>query len=295
MATPSAGETRLIGLHNDAGARLAQTYNGLTLNDPADPENDTFEVNQAIAIAAFDSSLDADPSADGAELTPAKRIQYLVRIDGTVRAPTLAKLYDKKRLLSLAFDPAGTSRANPSTNGVLPYDFSVPTEDTDEYTTGLVPSRYYARSRGSVVPPDSMYTGTACFFSVDLIVPLARRFLQTEDTLAGAGEADNEGDAPTWPTLTITMAGAGNAAYAITRDGPDTGSETLTLDLSGLSNGEVVIVDLRIKHITVDGVDAPELYVSGDFFDLDPGVNDISYANTTNATSSLAWRRAWVA
>lgn len=285
----------MIGIHDDDGLRLAQTYNGLTLNDPADPEDDTFEVNQVITIAAFDSRLDSDPSEDGAELTPAKRIQYLVRVDGTVRAPTLAKLFDKKRLLVLAFDPASTSRKNPSTNGVLPYDFSVPTEDTDEYTSGLVPSRYYARSRGSVVPPDSMYTGMACFFSVELIVPLARRFLQTEDTLAGAGDADNEGDAPTWPTLTVTMAGAGDTDYTITRDGLDTSSKTLTLDLSGLSDTEVVVVDPQLKKITVDGVDAPELYVSGDFFDLDPGVNTITYANTTNATSSLAWRRAWVA
>lgn len=283
----------MIGIFDDAGNRLAIDFNDLTLNDPNDPVDDLFEINAVITSGSFDTTIDSDPSGDGAEVSPARKIMYVVRIDGTVRAPTLAKLYDKKRDLSLAFDPSIASRNNPDTHGFTDLDFSVPTTDTAEYASGLIPSRYVARSRKEVVPIDAEYSGTAAFFSAELLVKDPRRVYQTLETLSGAGTANNKGNAPADLTLTITMAGAGSGAYFIRRVGSDTGTKDLTLDLSGLSNGEVVVVDMANRQITVDGADTPSLYSAGDYFDLDPGNNTITYSNTTNATSVLSWRRSW--
>jgi hypothetical protein len=286
----------VIGLYTDAGARLAVTMpNGLVLNNPSDEPNDTFELNAVITAAQFDTSIDSDPTDDGAIVSPAKRVLYVVRLDGTVRAPTLAKLYDKKQLLAASFDPSLASRTYPSTDGFSAMTFSVPTTDTTEYATGLVSSIYYVRSRKEVVPIDSMYQGTAAFFSAELLLRDPRRYYGTADTLGSvaSGTADNEGDAPTWPILTLTMAGPGNVAFTMERVAPLNGTKQLVLDLTGLSASDSVVVTFERGRITVNGSDAPERYVSGDFFDLDPGENTITYTNFGNATRSLSWRRAW--
>lgn len=286
----------MIGLFKDDGTRLALTYNGLTHNDPSDDPDDTFAIDSVSTIVPVDGPNEARPADDGAEVYTIRKQMIILRIDGTIRATSLAALYDKKRQLAAAWDPAKAAHED-STNetGVLPLDFSVPTADTATWATGLVPSRYYARARQTPVPVDSLLTGFACFFSLDVMVPDPRRYHQTEQSQSGAATVDQIGDYRTLPTLTITMAGAGSATYAVTND-PDLAgiaSSTLTLDLSGCVNTDVVVVDMASKTITKNGTEDPTIYVSGDYFALEPGDNAISYANTTNATSVLTWRHAW--
>jgi hypothetical protein len=289
----------VIGLYDDSGNRLAVTFPGITLNAPADPADDTFELNSVVTLQPTDGPLEQRPADDGSEVHGLRKQMSIVRLDGTIRAPSLAKLYDKKRLLASAFDPARAAHEDTTDGtGLQALDFSVPTTDTDTWPTGFVPSRYYARSRQVPIPADSQTTGNACFFSVELVVPDARRCSQAEATLSGAGTATNEGDYRAWPTLTITMAGAGSATYAVTNNPDLSGiaSSTLTLDLSGCSAADVVEVDMQSRTTPKNGTDSTdELYVSGDYFEVEPGANVLSYANTTNATSVLGWRHAWSA
>jgi hypothetical protein len=287
----------MIGLFDDSGARLAIAANGLTLNSMTAATPTTrlsgYEVNSVTTVGVFDTSVDSDPNDDGSAVTPAKRTMYLVRIDGVIRAATQAALYDMKRDLAEAFDPSLASRTSPTTHGLLPLTFSVPTLDTDNFSNGLAPCKYVGRSRGSVVPIDSEYQGTSAYFSIEWLVPGARRLRQAASTITGSDTATNSGDSPTWPTLAITMAGAGSATYTIQRVGAS-GTKSLVLDLSGRSTGQVVSVDVENSSVSVDGVVTDALYVSGDFFDLDPGSNTITVSNTTNATTVMTFYWAWV-
>lgn len=287
----------MIGIYDGDGDRLSVTYNGLTTNSAADAKDDTFELNAVTTIQPSEGVQESRPDRDGVEVYQARKQMMVVRLDYTIRAQSLAALYDKKRALAHAFDPAEVWRENQSVNGFIALDFSVPTGDTVNYPTGLVPSRYYARPRQTPIPADSMVTGDGCFATVEMLIADPRRYLQTADTLAGAGTANNRGDVPTYPTLTVTMAGAGSAAYTVSCDPALSGIATssLVLNLSGCVAADVITVDMAARTILKNGVDAPTLYVSGDYFPLEAGSNTVAYANATNATSSLSWRRAWSA
>lgn len=231
----------------------------------------------------------------------------MLQIDGVLRAQSYAAFFDKRVALAKAFDPAlgayknaADSGTTPANWGVLPLDFSVPTADTTNYPTGLVASRYYARAKDGVYLPSSQFTGLAGFFRIPLVVPEAVRYLQTTSSLSGAGTLDNTlADAPSWPTVTITMAGAGSSNYTITRTGTYS-TVALHLDLSGASSGDVYTVDMKRRRIyrTRSSVVTDQtalVYASGDFWEVEPTSQTISLSNTTNATTSTVWRRAWVA
>ena len=281
----------MIPLFDDAGNRLGIGFNGLTLNDPASPKQDLIEVNTVSMAGNFDAATDSDPADDGTELTSVRRTMYVLRIDGFLRAPTYAALYDRKKLVAAKLDPAILYRNNLATFGALPMTFQVPTADTANYPSGFVDSFYTARSRGGVTPPDSMFTGRACAFSAEFIIPDPRRYFATQQTLTGAGTAVNTlADEQSSPTVTITMAGAGSATYGYTL-----GGTTLTLNLSGRINGDVIVIDFRTRTIKLNGVVSPNLFVGGDYAKMLPGNNTVALANTTNATTVTTWYRAFVA
>lgn len=293
----------MIGIYDDAGTRLASVYNGLTLNNPADPADDVLEINSVITLDTFDAIRDARPDQDGIELYASRRMLKVVRIDGVVRAPTLARFFDRSRDLARAFDPAKlSSEFNPAADlfapeGTAKYLFDVPTLDTGTFADGLAESFLWARARAINVPPVSMYTGKAGFFSLELEVPDARRHNQTQRTLVGAGTAANSGDYRAFPIITIAMAGAGASNYQLINN-PTTiaiaPTTTLTLNLSGTIGGDTIVVDSARKRILKNGVETPSLWVSGDYPVLWPGDNAVSYSNATNATSTMAWYWAYL-
>lgn len=288
----------MIPLFLDDGTRNPFTFGGLTFNDPAADPDDIYEVNAVVPTSAYDAAIDSSPVKDGAILVPAKRVYYLLRIDGVIRAKTIASLYDKKRALAAAIDPALASLANASTVGVTSLDFSVPTLDTANFPSGLVASRYSARARTVATPVDSVYQGQAAPFSLDLIVPDPRRVFQTEQSRAGAGAAVNLGDYVGPTRLSIAMAGAGSSTYKIGRTGPLSGLKELTLNLSGRINGDVVTVDMLTGAIKVNGASQQGLFVgsvaANTLWEMEPGSNTIAITNGTNATTTIFWRHAWV-
>src|SRR3972149_5527062 len=142
----------MISLFDDARRRLAVTYNGLTLNNPSDVSDDTYELNIVAGVTVVDAIAELRPEGDGMEVYDARKVSRLVRIEGVIRAPTLARFYDKVKLLAKTFDPPPISLHNPTVHGFLALDFSVMTEDDATYADGLVPSRYYCRPRTLVEP-----------------------------------------------------------------------------------------------------------------------------------------------
>jgi hypothetical protein len=286
----------MISIFKADGTRLGIAYNGLTLNNPADADNDRFEVNTVTTADAYSAAIEEEPADDGVESYLVRKTMRSVRIEGILRAPTLARLYDRQKALFAAFDPSKVSHENQSVNGFLALDFSTPTTDTTNYATGLVPSRYYARCAKSLPPPDSQFTGFSVPFVIDLLIADPRRYWQTASTQSGAGTIDNSlADYRSWPTLTITMSGAGNAAYTYQNASTIGGTKSIVLNLSTMVNADIVVVDMKTKKITKNGVETPSLYVSGSFFEVEPGSNVITITNGTNAASVLGWRRAFCA
>jgi hypothetical protein len=289
----------VIGLFSAATTRLPISYNGVTLNSPTDSPTDTYEVNAVAVSPLLDSISDPNPDDDGTEAYGVRKVKLLITIDGTIRATSYGMFFDKCKMLAWAFDPARGSHEALTGQGFSALDFYVPTMDLTTYTTGLVPSRYYARARAYHAPVISQYAGLASFFRLELECVDPRRYLQTESSVSGVGAkaVDNSAaDYRSYPTITITMAGAGSASWTMTRTGVGAGWETkaFVIDLSGAVNLDVYVIDMAARSITKNGVAAPQLYVSGEWFEIEPASQTVTYSNTTNYSACvLAWRRAW--
>lgn len=282
----------MIGLKTDADARLGITYNGFTLNDPDDDDHDVVEVSEVIPQQTYESVTDPRQGKDGLEAADARKIAYLLVVRGVIRAPSLQRLYDRIEEMAVAFDPALASLNNPSVNGFLPLDFSIPTVD-DTWTDNLIPSRYYTRTLRPIAPPDSRFTGTNTLYEMTLLCRDPRRYLQTTETQAGAGTAENpRADYISYPTITITMSGAGSATYQLANT---TVGGTLWLNLSALIAADVVVVDMDTQLVTINGTASNGIVLAATtFWHMKPGNNTLTITNGTNATTSTEWRPAFV-
>lgn len=280
--------------NNGQDVRLAHTYNGLTLNNPADPTTDTYEINRITPRTDIQSIIEPHQGREGSEAWGARKTGRLFRVDGVIRAPTLAKLHDKIKALAEAFDPDKATLENPDAQGFLPYDFSVPTTDTATYASGLVPSRYLVRAIHLPEPTIDYGHGYSAAYTIDLFARDPRRYLQTAETFgAASGDADNTAaDYRSFPSVTITMSGAGNVAATLTNS---TVGNALVLDLSDLVDNDVVVVDMEQKFITLNGTGTMSLYVSGDYWWMSPGEeNALALTNSEGIESWLvSWRPAF--
>jgi hypothetical protein len=280
-------------IFDDSHRRLAATFNGLTLNDPTDDPQDYYEISEIVPRTSYEAVTDANAQRDGMEVYEARKVVRTILVRGMIRAPSIAALYDKTEALAVAFDPALASLNNPSTDGFLPLDFSVPTEDRTNYLDGFIPSRYYLRALDPPDPPDSRYIGTSQRFAMTLMARDPRRYLQSTLTLAGAGTfANTKADYISWPTVTITMAGAGSSTYQVANS---TLGRTVWLDLSGRSPSDIVVVDMENQQVTINGtVNNGIVGTSTAWFWVKPGNNTIAVTNGTNATTSTTARPAFV-
>lgn len=283
----------MIGIFDNDGNRLPITVNGLVLNDPDDAHDDTYEVNSVAVSTAVDTLTEARQNRDGLELYGTRKLNFLVRIDGMIRATTMGVLYDRISDLAEALDPGTISYTDAT--ALINVEFSTPTDDFLNYPSGLISCKYLARPRTIPSPAVSQFTGTVSPFSIELLVSDPRRYLAAATTKTATGSIDNSlATYRSWPTLTLNMGGAGSATYAIALTS-SVGTKTLTLNLSGRSNGQVVTVDFAKKKITVGSTETPSIYVSGDFWEIMPESGmTLAASNTTNVSSfSLSWNRAF--
>jgi len=267
-------------------------YNALTINERIGGSNkDIVEVNAVRSETLVQSAREIREYESGLEVYAAFNHGKRLTLQGVIRAATHGALYDRIEQVAAAFDPDAVSRDNPDNFGFLPLDFSVPTADAENFANGLMPCRYYVRAEQAFEPPVSQYSGLVVPYILPLLAADSRRYLQSTSQLTGSGAADNSiATVWSWPTLTIAMTGAGNAAFTIANA---EAAGSLVLDLSGRVNGESVAVDMERRSIKVNGVDTPSLYVSGDFWHIEPGINTITVTNGTNASPTLTWRSAF--
>lgn len=291
----------MIGIYKDRTAggedtRLAMTYRSLTIN------NDTYPVSIVVASHRFDSVTEPRAERDGMEAYVPRRMVTTYRIEGIVKADNIAQLHDRIDALNAAFDPILATDADPTDidTGFLPFTFSVPTEDTDNYATGLIPMQIYGRSLELPVNRVSKFEGDGARFSILLQCADPRRYLQTNEELTIVGLSDTMDNSlstyASWPIVTLTMSGAGSAAWYMDRNDDGWDHLPITIDLSGRSAGEVVVIDMDRKEILVDGVVDMSLYVSGHYF-MAPASDTtlLSVPNQTGITSCVVtWARAFV-
>ena len=276
--------------------RLAIAFNGLTLNNPSDDPQNTYEVNTSAPLTNLDYVSELNQGRDGMEIYAFRKVNKIETLQGFIRAGSLEALADKIVALGKAFDPALIGHdhaADPFTNKLT---FSVPTTDTTTFPSGLVSSFYYALPMRVPEPIINFATGLTAAFDITMIMRDPRRYYATQGSKSGGGSISNTiGNYPSPATLTITMAGAGSATYKAQNTTTVHGAQALTLDLSGLSASDVVVVNMDRKTITINGTSDMSPYVSGDYWHIDPGTNTIAYTNGTNATSVVTYYPAFSA
>lgn len=277
---------------NSQQTRNALVYNALTINQlVAGSKKDIVEVNSVRVQTPIQSIREIREHESGLEAYGAFKRGKLLVLQGVVRASSWGALYDRIEDVAAAYDPATVSRDNPDTFGFLPLDFSVPTADTVNFPTGLMPCRYYVRAEEAFEPPYSQYSGMAVPFNLPLLAADPRRYLQSLSSLDGAGTADNTlATFFSWPTITIAMSGAGSATFTL---GNTTAAASLVLNLSARVNTDTIVIDMERRKITLNGADAPQLYVSGSYWPIEVGNNVVTLANSTNASVTTTWRPAF--
>lgn len=282
------------------GARLALTFNGLTMNDPTSPANDRIEINRIRPRVQTRTVMDERQHSDGMQVQPAYKSVTTLEVAGRILRPSRAAIFDAARLVAEKLDPALLSRNNPSTQGFLPLDGSAPTADTTNYPSGLIAKRVYARPVEPVLPV--IVTGgntggraqeAAAFFLVNFLIRDPRVYLQAESSQSLAATStvvsNAKADYASWPTITLTAATtAGTLQVNNTTDD----RSALYIDLSGIDNQQVVI-DMENHKITVAGIRRDDRYLSGEFFELLPGSNTITVNSLTGITGmTMTWRPA---
>jgi hypothetical protein len=268
--------------------RIARVYRGLTVNDA------TYPISFSAVSDSFDAVTNPHAQRDGMEAYPTRKVQAVIREDGIVKAASLAALHDAIEALNAAFDPINAQNGDSSTEdkGFVAYTFDVPTADTANYATGLIPMQVYAKALQLPVLRTTKFDGYTCRFTLLLQVVDPRRYLQTSDSVTGTGGAltNTLGKYPSDITYTVVTSGAGSAAHTIANS---TTGEQLVIDLS--SGAGTYIVDFARHKITKGGSPFDSAYVSGTYWQVRPGVADTyAISNNSNVSSrSLAWRRAF--
>ena len=92
-----------VALHGITDARKETIKNpivfgstpSITLNNPADSRDSTYDVSNIVINSAFDETLEPLADRDGSLPGEPREVQKIIEIDGWVRGSTLAGLYDK--------------------------------------------------------------------------------------------------------------------------------------------------------------------------------------------------------
>jgi hypothetical protein len=287
----------------DDKTRLAMAYNGLTLNNPADDPDDTYEVNVLAVDDQWDALMEPKVQTHGMEGYRPRKVSTVIRVEGIVRAPSMGKLFDKVLALNAAFDMVNAYIADSSATrqrGFLAFTGSMPTADETNYTNKLIPVQYFVRSIKKPVSRTSQYEGTNARFSLLLQAADPRLYHQSLSSAsranAGALTLTNTlATFPSWPTVTITLTGAGTQIVSLSLAGPTT--KDLRVDLSGIASGHVIVIDMEHQQITDDGtVNMALLGTVKQWWDMNDYANVLTVANisgTLAGTVAVSWRRAF--
>ena len=276
------------------------TYNGYVLNSAAGTAEDSIELVETAVTPITDQVIENKQGRDGMEVFQAYKSGLMIRMRGYIKKPTLGQLMDEAALMSEKFDAALLSRrTQASTMGFQSLSFSVPTADTVNYPSGLIGCFYLARTMEPITFGRTKYDGYAMPFRVEMLARDPSRFYnvaQVFSVVSPSAVLDNLlGRYPSWPVYTMTMSAAGAANFTITNAQAFGGSKSLVLNLTSLVAGNDVRVDFERRLITVNGAIRMDLYVSGEYWQVEPRLTStISVANTTGTASRvLTYYRAF--
>lgn len=284
----------MIGIFAADGiTRNAVAYNGVSLNTltnsaaGAKSTRSGYTVEVVAPRTAMDYVSEPNQWENMMELYGLRKNSRILVVRGFIYSTTQADLYDKVKALAAATDPSRIVFQNPS-DPFLALTFTTPSAGGD------VASQYNVLPIRMVEPTlASVGDGRAVPYEIDFLMREPKRFTQATTTVTGATTTTSAGDDTSWPTVTFTLSGAGSASFTITNTATYQGAKSLVLDLSAETTGNWVI-DFKNKTITRSGTSRYAVYKSGDWFQIEPGLNTISYTNTTNTASRvLTYRPAW--
>ena len=292
----------MIGLFDDDGTtRLGVTFNSLNLNSitrssaGARSAEYGYTVETVQTRTAFDYVSEPNQWADLMEAYGLRKISRIIVLRGFVRARNISELHDKVKALAAATDASRIKFQNPTSWSEMPLTFSTPTEDTSNFASGLVASKYLGFPIRMSEPMFSVVDGLSARYELNLLLKESKRFYQTQTSVSGNATSSNSlADDRSWPTVTFSISGgAGSSSFTISNTGTYQGAVSLVLDLSGHTSGSWSI-NFRDRLIYKDGVVTAGVYKSGTWFEIEPGDNVIAYTNTTNTSSRvLTYYPAW--
>lgn len=224
----------------------------------------------------------------------ARRLDVDIAVYGSSRGA----FWDNADALIAAFSPVLAFDADTANSGFLPFNFEQPTANTSDWTSGLIPLRYYVRP---LAPPTfdirrdaaggTDAKGMSGVYRASLIAKDPRKYLQTEISvtmLSTSQTAVYRGNYQTWPTITYTLAGSGHSALTFTIKG-----RSIVIDMSAQTSGTFT-VDFSLRTL----VKSPSTKLTGSAtwatLDVGPETTTYSRSNDTNLSSGvLTYREAW--
>ena len=283
----------MIGILDDDGkTRLAVAFNGVSLNNVAltSAGGRSAKYGNQLSVVGSRTAMDylSEPNqwADGIELYGIRKTSRIIVLRGWSHARNVSELYDNMQALGAATDPSRIAFRNAS-DYFLPLTFSTPTENLTAAADGTLECKYLGIPIRMIEGQFSeVGDGLSAQWEMNFLLREPKRFIQAVTTVSGnATSANSIANDRSWPTVSWTLSGgAGSATFTIANTGTYQGAKSLVLNLSGHTTGSWV-VDFRERKITKSGVRTDGVYVSGDFWEIEPGDNVIAYTNTTNTSS----------
>jgi hypothetical protein len=282
----------MIGLLDDDGkTRLAVAFNGANLNtvtsSSAGARSSKYGNSTEVvgSRTAMDYLSEPNQWADGIELYGIRKTSRIVVLRGWSHGRNISEVYDNMQTLGAATDPSRIAFQNP-TDYFLPLTFSTPTENLTAAADGTLECKYVGIPIRMIEGQFSVAgDGLSVPWELNFLLREPKRFLQAVTTVSGAATSNNSiANDRSWPTVTFTLSGAGSATFTIGNTGTYQGAKSLVLNLSGYSSGSWT-VNFRDRKILQGSTSRPDVYVSGDWWEIEPGNNVITYTNTTNTAS----------
>jgi len=284
-------------------AKNSITFRGLNVNNPNDEEKSTYVIEDISESDAFQQVVEPFPDRDGSQAYQPYVMSKIFRVRGWVRGQTLRELYDKIRAINEAFHPVKAYLADSATynRGYFPITFDVPTADTANYATGLVPSQYYVQALRLPVPSMSKFGGFNARIDFMLRAVDPRRYWQTASSANRTGNGaitcvNSLAGYPSFPIIQIVTTTAPSGTPTIARTSPSGG--TVSFVSAQLAGATTYNLDMQAKTFkTAAGTNKETAIVGGSaYFDIQDGVsNTITLAGwPADVVVTVNWVRAFL-
>jgi hypothetical protein len=301
---------------NNPDTKNPFVFNGvLTLNNPADQPDETYEVVSVTVADQFALQTEPLPQTDGQQSYIPRKVRKLIHMNGIIHAKTLAKLNYMAMQLNFYLDPVNAFWADSAVmganKGFLPLTFSVPTTDTTNYPTGLISVVAYVRSTQRPVQMGSKLSGYTARFDIifEMIDPRFYWATQSSVTLNDGGLGTGHTSAteyPTFPTFNLTLSSAPDIIQ-MNRLAPndENGNDMLvridptqTLDGSAAVSGDVITFNMATGRAFLNGVLREDFAVPGymAYWPVLPGANTVQLDGGVSnfSAKTMTYNRAFV-